>query len=189
MAFVTSGHRRPPAAARLEHPPGRGVSTFDYGTPKYGYAEETQLFGYDTGEGGLEPTTRVLGIAKGSTPTAYPFNAVRATGGVVNDWVGDRPVVVASTPGGSLVAYDRRIDGRSRRFGPDGPAHMLAAGSRWRRETGMAVDGPHTGTRLTPATNVPPMFWRGWKRFHPQTGVYGSKRAASASPLIRRLDG
>lgn len=165
----------PPASNTLQ---GRDA-TFDYGKPKYGYDEETQLIGYDTAEGRLEPKTLVLGIARGSTAIAYPFNAVQAAGGVVNDRVGDRPVVVASTPGGSLVGYDRRIEGRSRRFGPDGQTHMRAAGTRWRRETGRAVDGRHTGARLTPATNVPAMFWTGWKRFHPQTDVYGSERATA----------
>ncbi|WP_458186172.1 DUF3179 domain-containing (seleno)protein [Haladaptatus sp. NG-WS-4] len=92
--------------------------------------------------------------------------------GVVNDEVGGKPVVVASAPGETLVAYDRRVDGTTFRFEADGRTHLRGGGSRWRRTTGKAVDGTREGTKLDRATDVPPLFWFAWLDAHPKTSVY-----------------
>jgi hypothetical protein len=145
--------------------------TFDYFDPKYSYGDEDQLIGYDAG-GGLESRTLVVGIEHEGTATAYPFGAVREAG-VVNDRVGDLPVVVTHTPADSMAAYVRRIDGETVTFEPDGNRFVTAAGSRWERETGRAVGGDAAGARLETATERSPMFWLGWSNFHPETAVYG----------------
>ena len=62
------------------------------------------------------------------------------------------PVVVATASGKTLVAYDRRVSSRARSFAAAGEAFLRAGGSRWRRTTGVAVDGPREGTRLARAT-------------------------------------
>jgi hypothetical protein len=76
-------------------------------------------------------------------------------------------------PGNTLVAYDRRVDGRTLKFAADGDRHLAAGGSRWRRATGEAVDGPFAGRQLENAVERSPMFWDAWKDFHPDTTVYG----------------
>jgi len=145
-------------------------ATFEYFSAKY--TTDEQLIGFAAGEdGGPAPRRLVLGIAVDGTARAYPFDVVREAG-VVNDRVADRPVVVTVTPARTLVAYDRRVEGRELRFEADGEAHLRADGSRWERSTGRAVVGPHEGARLSPATDVPPMFWKGWTNFHPQTSLY-----------------
>ncbi|PSQ18624.1 hypothetical protein BRD00_04895 [Halobacteriales archaeon QS_8_69_26] len=36
-----------------------------------------------------------------------------------------------------------------------------------------AVDDPHEGTRLPRAADVPALYLRSWRDFHPDTSVYG----------------
>lgn len=157
----------PPPSNTLRGPD----ATFDYFSEKYGYSEE-QLIGYAGNETGRPaPRRLVIGVTADGEAKAYPFDAVVGAG-VVNDRVGELPVVVTVTPSDTLVAYDRRVGGRILSFDAAGPAHLRADGSRWERETGRAVDGSHRGTRLEPATDVPAMFWKGWTAFHPETTVY-----------------
>jgi hypothetical protein len=149
---------------------------------KYAYGDEQQLVGYD-GEGELGRSTLVVGIVHDGTAQAYPHFVVRDAGGVVTDRVGGRPVVVITTPGGGLAAYDRRVSESVLDFtavgGADGE-FLRAGGSRWERESGRAVDGPHEGTSLERANDLAPLFWHAWESFHPETEVYGAD-AASAS--------
>jgi hypothetical protein len=151
-------------------------ATYDYFTSKYVRTDE-QLIGYAGAEGTPRPgqpaeRRLVIGVTADGEARAYPLDAVAAEG-VVNDTVGDLPVVVTVTPGRSLVAYERRVDGTVLAFSPDGDAHMRAGGSRWERASGRAVDGPSQGRTLARASDVPPMFWKGWRNFHPDTTVYG----------------
>lgn len=151
---------------------GNWPRSFDYFSPRYDYADEAQLVGLDSYDGALHAKTLVVGVVADGVARAYPFPAV-VDADVVNDRVGDRPVVVAVSPDGTLVAYDRRVDGTTRRFAAAGDRHLAAGGSRWERTTGRAVDGPHEGQRLDRANEHPSMFWLGWSGFNPDTEVYG----------------
>ena len=145
---------------------------FPYFRSKYSYADEQQLIGQDS-EGDLDVRTMVIGVSDGSETRAYPFDVVSERG-VITDRVSETPVVVAVTPDGTLVAYDRRIDGREHDAAPAGERYLELDGSRFERSTGRAVDGPHEGIRLERANEHPPMFWRGWSNFNPETTVYGN---------------
>lgn len=115
--------------------------------------------------------THVLGVVRGGESKAYPLPVVFEKD-VVNDSVGGVPVVVAVAPGNSLVAYERRVGGRTLTFAGEDDRHLRAGGSRWRRATGGAVDGAFVGETLTRATDVPQLFWETWKDFNPETTVY-----------------
>jgi hypothetical protein len=147
----------------------RDYTAFPYagyeGTDRLGASDES--FADDR----LDPKTTVLGLTHGGVARAYPKPAVAAAD-VVTDTVGGRPVVV-TVADDALVAYDRSVGGRARTVTAAGPAHLRAAGSRWDRATGRAVDGPHAGERLTPATTLSGVFWFVWLDFHPDTEVYG----------------
>ncbi|AFK19378.2 DUF3179 domain-containing protein [Haloferax mediterranei ATCC 33500] len=119
----------------------------------------------------MHPKTSVIGITAGGVARAYPLDAVK-NAGVVNDTVGELPVVVASSTDGTLVAYVRRIDGSVAEFERDGSA-LVAAGSRWDLLTGRALDGSHEGATLTRANDRSPMFWFAWADFNPDTEIYG----------------
>jgi hypothetical protein len=142
-------------------------SRVDYADPKYNYEGETQVVGYDA----TAAYTLVVGVVHGGEAVAYPFEVVRAAG-VVNDRVGGLPVVVAATPGGSLVAYERTVDGETLRFSAVDERHLRAGGSRWELTTGRAVDGPHEGTRLARANDRSPLFRRAWEDFHPESRLW-----------------
>lgn len=117
--------------------------------------------------------THVLGVERGGEARAYPLPVVFQEG-VVNDTVGGVPVVVAVAPGTSMVAYERRVRGRTLTFEADDERHLRAGGSRWRRLTGVAVDGPFAGETLTRASDVPQLFWETWRDFNSNTTVYGN---------------
>jgi hypothetical protein len=153
----------PPASATVA---GRD-SRVDYADSKYGYEEEAQVVGYDAADG----YALVVGVVHGGEAVAYPFEAVQEAG-VVNDRVGDLPVVVAATSGGSLVAYERVVGGETLRFAVVDDRHLRAGGSRWARTTGRAVDGPHEGTRLVRASERSPLFHRAWVDFHPDSRLW-----------------
>jgi hypothetical protein len=129
------------------------------------------LGGNDLEDDRLDAKTVVVGVSHDGAARAYPRPAV-AEADVVNDAVGDRPVVVTVDANGDLQAYDRRVDGQTLRFEPDGDAHLRAGASRWERATGTAVSGPFAGTTLARANDVSPLFWFAWSDFHPGTDVY-----------------
>ena len=151
---------------------GRRKQVPDYGDSKYGYESQSQLVGFDREGEGLTERTLVAGVDHDGVARAYPFFEVRKAD-VVNDRVGGLPVVVALAPGGSLVAYERRVEGETLRFVPADERHLRAGGSRWERTTGRAVDGPYEGQRLSRTAAGSTMFWSAWLAFHPATEVYG----------------
>ena len=148
--------------------------TYDYFDEKYDYDDESQLVGYDSDDEERHPRTMVVGVTNGGEARAYPFDVLHREG-FVEDTVGDLPVVVTLAPDDTLVAYDRRVDGRTRSFEPAGDRHLRAADTRWERTSGRAVDGRLAGQRLERANDHPPMFWEGWSNFNPDTTVYGDE--------------
>lgn len=149
-------------------------ATRDYTRNPYeGYNNTGQVRGGSTfDDDRLHPKTVVIGVTGDGAAKAYPLPAIQEAD-VVNDTVGGRPVVVAAAPGDTLVAYERTVGGAARTFEAAGDRHLRADGSRWRRSTGRAVDGPHEGTALPPANQFPPLFWFSWLDFHPDTALYG----------------
>lgn len=134
--------------------------------------QEKAIKSDDHGDTRLPKRALVLGVVADGTTRAYPL-MVLTYESVVNDRVGDLPVVVAAGPDDSMAAYDRRVAGDVLRFEPADAAHMRGGGSRWERVTGRAVSGPHEDTRLQRVGVNTPMFWFAWLNFHPDTTVYG----------------
>jgi len=168
--------RQHPETEVLLPPPLSGLidgTTAELDQYRGGYeGERGSLIGFGGGSRGISRATLVVGVRDEGVARAYPFPAVREAG-VVNDSVAGLPVVVTTTPGGSLAAYRRTIDGRPVRFSAAGERYIRVGGSRWERATGRAVDGPHDGRSLRPANAEPPMFWTGWSSFNPDTTIYG----------------
>jgi hypothetical protein len=114
----------------------------------------------------------VLGIRASVTAKAYPRDEVRAEG-VVNDTVGDVPVVVAvASDGLTMVGYVRSVGGTSLEFTRPSETHLAAGGLRWDLASGRAVDGPHAGTVLDPAAARPQMLRSAWQDFNPDSEYY-----------------
>jgi hypothetical protein len=141
--------------------------------PYLGYADADAVgLGRQDYDDRLHPKTRVVGVADSGAARAYPRDAVEEAE-LVNDRVGDLPVVVTTDPSRSLVAYSRVVDGEPLEFAPADTATMTGGGSTWRRSTGTATDGPHEGTTLERANDRSPMFWFSWADVFPDTDIYG----------------
>jgi hypothetical protein len=176
--FTTWGEWRQshPGTVVLLPPPGSGHvagrrPVTDYEDSKYDYGTQAQLVGYDREGEGLTTRTLVVGVRTDGVARAYPFEAVVAAG-VLEDRVGGLPVVVTTAPGGGLVAYDRRVGGRTHSFEAAGGRHLVGAETRWERSTGRAVEGRYAGTTLRWVGGSSPMFWQAWRDFNPGTDVY-----------------
>ncbi len=138
----------------------------------------------------LPPKEKVITVSLNDQHVAYPHSRTREQK-VVNDRIGDRPVVVFHTSGavsaldaarvaeskevGSTGVFDRRADGQTLtfQFTDDEETGRFVdeqTGSRWTL-TGRAVSGPLKGTQLDriPHTDS---FAFAWFAFRPNTRVY-----------------
>ena len=140
--------------------------------PYLGY-ESSRRIGVGQTEGideRLHPKTRVIGVAHDGVARAYTLPTL-AKEDVVNDTVGGLPVVVAMA-GTTMVAYVRRIGGRTLAFEREDDV-LVGGRSRWDIVSGRALDGPFEGRTLEPANVRSPMFWFAWADFYPGSEIYG----------------
>ena len=157
----------------------------DYDRDPYaGYGRSARIgVGYnDFSDDRLDPKDSVVGVYHDGVARAYPLEDVWEAG-VVNDTVGGLPVVVSASVNGSLVAYDRRVDGDTLTFergsaeadgeSADDATPVLRAGdSTWALLSGDGQSGPLADTRLRRANDRSQLFWFAWADFHPETEVW-----------------
>lgn len=116
----------------------------------------------------------VIGVALGDVARAYRWRDASRVG-VVNDLVGDVPVVVAGNPMSRNIAVFGRIVGdRLLTFRLDLDREELVddeTGSRWNTSTGVAVSGP---LRSSVLKNIPwsPAFDWAWMNHYPHSTFY-----------------
>lgn len=133
-------------------------------------------------------TERVLAGVIGGQPIAYPFNLL-AQEAVINDTVGDIPVVAFWQPGkasalnageidaavdvGTAALYSRVVDEQTLTFYLDdeGIIRDEETDSAW-DIFGEAIDGELAGTQLEQLIAAP-HFWFAWQAFRPDTLVFG----------------
>ncbi|WP_410764524.1 DUF3179 domain-containing protein [Haloferax sp. DFSO60] len=152
----------------------RGRQTRRYEVNPYTSYQQSSSIGIgfnDDVDERLHPKTSVIGISVDGVARAYPLDTV-SNESVVNDRVGDLPVVVAASADGSLVAYVRRVDGEDIEFERD-ESRLVGGGSNWDLLTGRALDGAHEGVTLARANDRSQMFWFAWADFNPETEIYG----------------
>ena len=150
------------------------------------FSESTTMFPVWIRSSELNTKSFVYGLRIGGDRKAYQLSAI-ARERVVNDAVGDRPVVlvaargriqtegfhdrigpIAYASGGEVRAFERG----EQRFTPgDGPDLLLdATGGKW-RVTEEALLGP--GDERLERINGHLAYWFGWYAFYPDTEVYG----------------
>jgi hypothetical protein len=117
--------------------------------------------------------TLVLGVTTTQAAQAYPLRWLSRAGAVVEDEIGQTPVVIFHRPGTlSAVAFDRRLGDRALRFASSDGQTMfdLETGSRWSPQ-GQAVAGPLVGARLR---FVPSAVeeWFAFAAAHPGAGIW-----------------
>jgi hypothetical protein len=126
----------------------------------------------------------VIGVAIGENAVGYHYRAA-AEAGVVNDDIGDRPVVVLVDPGSRAIKVYLRVvpgpapadgagqrDGLTFSAGDDGRLTDVETGSTWDAARGVATDGPLTGAQLQRVPYVTSFDWA-WEDFFPATRFWG----------------
>ncbi len=140
----------------------------------------------------LPPMARVLAVELEGETVAYDYETLQAHQ-VVNDTVGDSPIVVLWQAGvasaldrsiladgrdvGTVVAFLRDLDGETLTFTLDGGSMVdESTGTRW-NIFGQGVEGAYAGQQLTPVVGVN-HFWFSWAAFKPETRVFVPEGAA-----------
>ena len=125
----------------------------------------------------------VLGVTAGGESKAYSLLDVAASGGVVNDQLAARPIVVfadAEIP--FSIAFSREVSGEILDFENIGLDHSIIideqTGFTWNLE-GRAVAGTLKGQSLSFVTSYL-TEWYGWSAYHPHTGIYGTADDSSS---------
>lgn len=183
-------------AFKANHPGGKVLSREtgfgrSYGSNPYaGYDDIDNspfLFNGVISNDQLPPMARVLTIDLNGEAVAYPYQVLSEVW-VVNDTVGDQPVVVFWSSGtesafrensfsneyedvGTANSFSPVVDGEELTFQVEGDAVVdNQTGSHW-NVLGEAVSGPLAGTELEPVVSVN-HFWFSWAAFKPETRVF-----------------
>ena len=161
-----------------------------YGSNPYtGYDSASSPFLFDgVIDERLPAMERVLAGMVGGEPVAYPFSTLMEER-VINDTVGDEPVVAFWQGGatsalddssiddsrdvGMAALYSRELDGEVLAFvlADDGRILDTQTNSEW-NFFGEAVEGELAGRQLEQQLAYP-HFWFAWAAFQPETTVYG----------------
>lgn len=115
----------------------------------------------------------VLGAGVGSDFRAYVLTDVGDGLTVINDVLGETPIVVFVDPPASFgLAFGATVGGDTRTFGVSGGEIVDDTGTTWTVE-GTAIDGPDAGASLQFVTSFV-TEWYGWAAYHPETDIYAA---------------
>ena len=115
----------------------------------------------------------VAGVAVGDVARGYYYSAI-AGEGVVNDLLGDIPVVVHANPETrSIHIFIRQLpDGTVLTFtGDENSLVDDVSGSVWDPVRGLAIEGPLTGQALRELPYISAFDWA-WSDFYPHSDFY-----------------
>ncbi len=135
------------------------------------YTDRRVIFPIEHRDDRLHPKEVILGFNLDGVSKAYPQGTVESET-LVNDAVGDTPVLLVSLFPGNARAFERIAGGQVLDFVySDGRITDTASGSVWNYD-GLAVSGALQGQQL-PRLSIEPGFWFEWAAFHPQTLLHG----------------
>lgn len=142
-----------------------------YNVDPYGgyYTDGRIMFPVDNSDDRLHPKEIVLGFHIDGIYKAYrQYDAETA---IINDNIGDVPIMLVSGFPGNARAFDRTLDGKVLDFEyTDGAITDVQTGSVW-DYSGQSVSGEYLGESLD-RLPFSPGFWFEWIAFHPDTLVY-----------------
>jgi len=190
---------------RAAHPEGQVLSREtgfrrDYGRNPYTSYDDLNRspFLYDgpATPDDLPRMARVVTVDLEEEAVAYPYDVLREVR-VVNDTVGNVPLVVLWAPGtasaldagsvaggddvGAATTFSRELDGQILTFVLDGDRIVdEQTGTEW-DVLGHAVRGPKAGSQLTPVVSIN-HFWFSWAAFRPETRIYGADQPSPDVP-------
>ncbi len=133
------------------------------------------VFVKGAGASHMQPDEYVIGVTDGQAAKAYSTWHLNGHE-IVNDMLGDRPIAVTWCPlCFTGIVYDRRVDGRTLRFGVSGMLwrenlvmYDRETDSWWAQATGTAIRGPLKDRSLTLVVSTM-TTWKDWLARHPDT--------------------
>ena len=152
---------------------------FDYRPEKANQAREGVSFPVWKKNDALAPETEIYTLRSGSAVRAYPLEVLHQAR-VVNDLVGDQPVVLLADPeSGAVRAFDRPSAGLS--FGWDSGRLVDDQGRNWQVSDQQLVPSGFEGEALgrRPGHFA---YWFGWYAFFPRTEVYQGPTTEAPEP-------
>jgi hypothetical protein len=144
-----------------------------YATDPYGnyYTEPRIMFPVEHSDDRLFPKEIIIGFNEDGIYKAYKQNDIESEI-LINDSIGDTPVLLTSMFSENSRAFERTISGDVLDFVyEDGKILDVQTNSEW-NYGGLSVSGELKGIQLE-RMPIEPGFWFEWVAFHPQTLVYG----------------
>ena len=143
-----------------------------YATDPYGnyYTESRIMFPVEHRDDRLPPKEIVIGFNQDDIYKAYKQNDIESEI-LINDFIGDTPVMLISLFSENSRAFERTVDGNTLDFiFDDGKILDTQTNSEWNYD-GLSISGENIGMQLK-RMPIEPGFWFEWVAFHPQTLVY-----------------
>ncbi len=144
-----------------------------YATDPYGnyYTESRIMFPVENKDDRMHPKEIILGFNHNDIYKAYKQSDVELNI-VINDIVGDTPIVLVSYFSENSRAFDRTVNEDILDFEfRDSKVIDVKTNSEWNYD-GLAISGTLQGEQLQ-RLPMSPGFWFEWVAFHPETLVYG----------------
>ena len=158
------------------------------GEPRDGHGAEfwgpAHQMGLPKAPRGLASTELVVGVELGESRRAYLFSAVHDQGGIIEDTLDGRPIVVVTLPGTWLcVVFVSALDGTAVHLRWDGtqdpPTHLLDETNGWRFDLwGRCLTDEDSELRL-PYVRSSLEKWRSWAMDNPDAPLWPSDHARS----------
>ena len=144
-----------------------------YATDPYGsyYTEPRIMFPVEHSDDRMNPKEIILGFNQDGIYKAYKQNYIESNV-LINDSIGETPVLLVSLFSENSRAFERIIDGEILDFTyADGKIFDTQTKSEWNYD-GLSILGEHEGKQLE-RIPIEPGFWFAWVAFHPETLVFG----------------
>jgi len=129
-------------------------------------------FGIPINDDRLQAKDSIVGVLLNEQAKAFAHDAVLAQR-LINDWVGDVPVVLAAATGEKIRIFERTLPNSDTIIefeSVDADTLIDSNGNRWGLD-GVALDGPHQGARLEEVVGTI-AFWFSWITFNPDTELF-----------------
>ena len=144
-----------------------------YATDPYGsyYTEPRIIFPVEHSDDRMHPKEIIIGFNYGDVYKAYKQNDIESNV-IVNDSIGNTPVMLVSLFSENTRVYDRMINDQVLDFVyADDAIFDTQTNSEWNYD-GLSLSGEYEGEQLQ-RLPIEPGFWFEWVAFHPETLVYG----------------
>jgi hypothetical protein len=146
-----------------------------YATDPYGryYTEPRIMFPVDYSDDRMFPKEIILGFNQDDVYKAYKQNDIESNV-VLNDSIGEIPVMLVSLFSQNSRAFERTIDDQILDFVyVDNKITDTLTNSKWNYD-GLSISGKYEGKQLE-RIPIEPGFWFAWVAFHPETLVFGDE--------------